>query len=77
MKMPLHTIIKLTPIAYGCEVNEIMLPITAVNTHREKPMVRLSCPLVAAVTHRPSTHWHLTHTHSRTTSAAVADPNPS
>ena len=44
MKMPLHTIIKLTPIAYGCELSEITLPIDAVNTHREKPAVRLLRP---------------------------------
>jgi len=39
LKVPLHTIIKLTPVAYGCQVDEIHLPIVAVNTHREKPRV--------------------------------------
>jgi hypothetical protein len=31
----------LTPVAYGCEIEEIKIPIEAVNTHREKPLVRL------------------------------------
>jgi hypothetical protein len=31
----------LTPVAYGCEIEEIKIPIGAVNTHREKPLVRL------------------------------------
>ncbi|XP_055857355.1 6-phosphofructo-2-kinase/fructose-2,6-bisphosphatase 1 [Episyrphus balteatus] len=35
--VPLHTIIKLTPVAYGCKVEHIKLPIDAVNTHRPKP----------------------------------------
>ena len=41
LKVPLHTIMKLTPVAYGCELEEIKVPIPAVNTHREKPMVSL------------------------------------
>jgi broad specificity phosphatase PhoE len=36
-KVPLHTIIKLTPMAYGCLMERIPLPIEAVNTHRAKP----------------------------------------
>ena len=40
LKVPLHSIIKLTPVAYGCEVEEIKIPIPAVNTHRDKPLVR-------------------------------------
>lgn len=36
-KVPLHTVIKLTPVAYGCEMENIPLPIEAVNTHRDKP----------------------------------------
>jgi len=38
--VPLHTIIKLTPVAYGCKVE--MIPITSVeaaDTHRPKPEV--------------------------------------
>ena len=38
-KVPLHTVIKLTPMAYGCLMEIIPLPIEAVNTHREKPKV--------------------------------------
>eukprot|EP00091_Calanus_sinicus_P004376 TRINITY_DN14640_c0_g1_i1.p1 TRINITY_DN14640_c0_g1~~TRINITY_DN14640_c0_g1_i1.p1 ORF type:complete len:264 (-),score=43.58 TRINITY_DN14640_c0_g1_i1:92-883(-) len=37
VKVPLHTLIKITPVAYGCEVEYISLPIDAVDTHREKP----------------------------------------
>ncbi|CAF0870983.1 unnamed protein product [Adineta steineri] len=36
-KVPLHTIIKLTPMAYGCTMECIPLPIEAANTHRERP----------------------------------------
>ncbi|CAD5123982.1 DgyrCDS12288 [Dimorphilus gyrociliatus] len=39
VKVPLHTIIKLTPIAYGCLVEHIPLNVNAVDTHREKPRV--------------------------------------
>ncbi|NXT71780.1 F262 bisphosphatase, partial [Chaetops frenatus] len=34
---PLHTILKLTPVAYGCKVETITLNVEAVNTHRDKP----------------------------------------
>ncbi|XP_015670429.1 6-phosphofructo-2-kinase/fructose-2,6-bisphosphatase 1 isoform X4 [Protobothrops mucrosquamatus] len=37
LKCPLHTVLKLTPVAYGCEVESIFLNIEAVNTHRERP----------------------------------------
>jgi len=37
IKVPLHTLIKVTPVAYGCEVEHIRLPIEAVDTHRPKP----------------------------------------
>ncbi|XP_056001487.1 6-phosphofructo-2-kinase/fructose-2,6-bisphosphatase 1-like isoform X6 [Ostrea edulis] len=37
LKVPLHTVIKLTPVAYGCRVEFVNLNIEAVNTHREKP----------------------------------------
>jgi 6-phosphofructo-2-kinase / fructose-2,6-biphosphatase 3 len=39
LKVPLHTIIKLKPVTYGCEVEEIFLNIDAVNTHRDRPKV--------------------------------------
>lgn len=37
--MPLHTVIKLTPVAYGCRVEFVALDIPAVNTHRDRPVV--------------------------------------
>lgn len=33
IKVPLHTIIKLTPFAYGCQLEEIIVPIAAVDDH--------------------------------------------
>ena len=39
IKAPLHTIVKLTPLAYGCKIEEIFLNIEAVNTHRDRPKV--------------------------------------
>ncbi|XP_077426707.1 6-phosphofructo-2-kinase/fructose-2,6-bisphosphatase 1-like isoform X2 [Vanacampus margaritifer] len=37
LKCPLHTVLKLTPVAYGCKVESIFLNVEAVNTHRGKP----------------------------------------
>ncbi|CAI9721479.1 Hypothetical predicted protein [Octopus vulgaris] len=37
LKVPLHTVIKLTPVAYGCRVEFCPLNIKAVDTHRDKP----------------------------------------
>ncbi|NXL79499.1 F262 bisphosphatase, partial [Leptocoma aspasia] len=37
LRCPLHTILKLTPVAYGCKVETISLNVEAVNTHRDKP----------------------------------------
>ncbi|KAI0303435.1 bifunctional phosphatase [Multifurca ochricompacta] len=37
IKIPLHTVIKLTPKAYGCDEERYALPIGAVDTHRPKP----------------------------------------
>ena len=37
IKIPLHTVIKLTPKAYGCDEERYTLPIEAVDTHRPKP----------------------------------------
>uniref|UniRef100_A0A8C6TZH5 6-phosphofructo-2-kinase/fructose-2,6-biphosphatase 4a n=1 Tax=Neogobius melanostomus TaxID=47308 RepID=A0A8C6TZH5_9GOBI len=39
LKCPLHTVLKLTPVAYGCKVESIRLNVEAVDTHREKPKV--------------------------------------
>lgn len=41
LKCPLHTVLKLTPVAYGCKVESISLNVEAVNTHRERPEVLL------------------------------------
>ena len=40
IKIPLHTVIKLTPKAYGCDEVRYQLPIEAVDTHRPKPLKR-------------------------------------
>lgn len=37
IEVPLHCILKLTPVAYGCKVEQIPMSIEAVNTHRAKP----------------------------------------
>ncbi|XP_046871510.1 6-phosphofructo-2-kinase/fructose-2,6-bisphosphatase 3 isoform X3 [Hypomesus transpacificus] len=37
LKCPLHTVLKLTPMAYGCKVESISLNVDAVNTHRDRP----------------------------------------
>lgn len=39
LEVPFHTVIKLTPIAYGCKVEYIPLGVPAVSTHRDKPEV--------------------------------------
>ncbi|XP_074873693.1 6-phosphofructo-2-kinase/fructose-2,6-bisphosphatase 1 [Carettochelys insculpta] len=37
LRCPLHTVLQLTPVAYGCQVESIFLNVEAVNTHRERP----------------------------------------
>ncbi|XP_032819319.2 6-phosphofructo-2-kinase/fructose-2,6-bisphosphatase 3 isoform X2 [Petromyzon marinus] len=37
LKCYLHTVIKLTPVAYGCKMEQINLKVEAVNTHRDRP----------------------------------------
>lgn len=37
LEVPLHTVIKLEPIAYGCKVQYIKFPVDCVSTHRKKP----------------------------------------
>ncbi|KAM7402043.1 hypothetical protein PAMP_017314 [Pampus punctatissimus] len=39
LKCPLHTALKLTPVAYGCKVESVYLGVDAVNTHRDRPEV--------------------------------------
>lgn len=37
LKCPLHTVMKLKPVAYGCVVETVPLNVPAVDTHRPKP----------------------------------------
>ncbi|XP_077566011.1 6-phosphofructo-2-kinase/fructose-2,6-bisphosphatase 3 isoform X2 [Stigmatopora nigra] len=37
LKCPLHTVLKLTPMAYGCKVESVSFNVEAVNTHRDRP----------------------------------------
>ncbi|XP_036386341.1 6-phosphofructo-2-kinase/fructose-2,6-bisphosphatase 2-like isoform X2 [Megalops cyprinoides] len=37
LKCPLHTVLRLTPVAYGCKVEMFYLNVEAVNTHRDRP----------------------------------------
>ncbi|XP_067934345.1 6-phosphofructo-2-kinase/fructose-2,6-bisphosphatase-like isoform X2 [Watersipora subatra] len=39
MNVPLHTVFKLTPYAYGCKVESISINVPTVQTHREKPKI--------------------------------------
>ncbi|GAA5830259.1 hypothetical protein JCM3766R1_002843 [Sporobolomyces carnicolor] len=41
IKIPLHTVIKLTPKAYGCDEERFTLPIEAVDTTRPRPFGRI------------------------------------
>ncbi|XP_053105655.1 6-phosphofructo-2-kinase/fructose-2,6-bisphosphatase 2 isoform X4 [Hemicordylus capensis] len=36
LRCPLHTVLKLTPVAYGCKLEMISLNVEAVDTHRDK-----------------------------------------
>ncbi|SAL97957.1 hypothetical protein [Absidia glauca] len=44
IKIPLHTLIELTPKAYGCEEKRYKVDIDAVDTHRPKPTVETKKP---------------------------------
>ncbi|XP_040060910.1 6-phosphofructo-2-kinase/fructose-2,6-bisphosphatase 4b isoform X1 [Gasterosteus aculeatus] len=51
LKCPLHTVLKLTPMAYGCKVESVCLGVDSVNTHRDRPEVGVpgstqKCPSV-------------------------------
>ncbi|XP_050412213.1 6-phosphofructo-2-kinase/fructose-2,6-bisphosphatase isoform X3 [Patella vulgata] len=50
LKVPLHTVIKLTPVAYGCRVEYVSLKIDAVNTHRERPKMALPNGSIKTIT---------------------------
>lgn len=50
IKIPLHTVIKLTPRAYGCDEERFTLPIEAVDTTRyASPRSRCPCACQSAV----------------------------
>ena len=38
LEVPLHTVIKLSPVAYGCKVEYIEFNVPRVSTHRSKPI---------------------------------------
>ncbi len=39
LEVPMHTVFKLEPKAYGCDKDTITLTVPCVNTHRPKPNV--------------------------------------
>lgn len=45
LHVPLHSVIKLTPVAYGCREEHVHLPVSAVDTHRPKPPVIPAPPI--------------------------------
>ncbi|XP_058498583.1 6-phosphofructo-2-kinase/fructose-2,6-bisphosphatase 2-like isoform X2 [Solea solea] len=46
MKCPLHTVLKLTPVAYGCKVEVFDLKVEAVVTHRDRPLTKCNSDAV-------------------------------
>lgn len=54
LKCPLHTVLKLTPVAYGCKVESISLNVEAVNTHRDRPEVMLDTLITGNVLLSPT-----------------------
>ncbi|XP_030584563.1 6-phosphofructo-2-kinase/fructose-2,6-bisphosphatase 2 isoform X3 [Archocentrus centrarchus] len=57
MKCPLHTVLKLTPVAYGCKVEMFYLNVEAVNTHRDRPLGKI--PKDSALIHRRNSYTPL------------------
>ncbi|KAK2915390.1 hypothetical protein Q8A73_005984 [Channa argus] len=57
MKCPLHTVLKLTPVAYGCKVEMFYLNVEAVNTHRDRPLGKI--PRDSALMHRRNSYTPL------------------
>ncbi|KAE8231773.1 hypothetical protein CF326_g3200 [Tilletia indica] len=58
IKIPLHTVIQLTPKAYGCDEKRFRLPIEAVDTHRPKPSAKNS-PMPRAASPAEAEHASL------------------
>ncbi|POW01384.1 hypothetical protein PSTT_12501 [Puccinia striiformis] len=54
LKIPLHTVIKLTPKAYGCDEERFTLPIEAVDTTRPKPVKVGNTPPAPKIDDSPS-----------------------
>ncbi|WAQ86446.1 hypothetical protein PtA15_7A172 [Puccinia triticina] len=54
LKIPLHTVIKLTPKAYGCDEERFTLPIEAVDTTRPKPVKAGHTPPIPKLDDSPS-----------------------
>ncbi|KAL4658444.1 6-phosphofructo-2-kinase/fructose-2,6-bisphosphatase 3 isoform X2 [Arapaima gigas] len=54
LKCPLHTVLKLTPVAYGCKVESIFLNVDGVNTQRDKPEEIKKGPTVPLLQRRNS-----------------------
>lgn len=52
LKCPLHTVLKLTPVAYGCKVDMFDLKVKAVNTHRNRPLNKVRTDVVHPAFHR-------------------------
>ncbi|XP_078803899.1 6-phosphofructo-2-kinase/fructose-2,6-bisphosphatase 2 isoform X2 [Oryzias latipes] len=57
MKCPLHTVLKLTPVAYGCKVEMFYLNVEAVNTHRDRPIGKI--PKDSSLIHRRNSYTPL------------------
>ncbi|XP_013865029.1 6-phosphofructo-2-kinase/fructose-2,6-bisphosphatase 2 isoform X2 [Austrofundulus limnaeus] len=57
MKCPLHAVLKLTPVAYGCKVEMFYLNVEAVNTHRDRPLGNI--PRGSALIHRRNSYTPL------------------
>nr|XP_046238777.1 6-phosphofructo-2-kinase/fructose-2,6-bisphosphatase 2 isoform X3 [Scatophagus argus] len=57
MKCPLHTVLKLTPVAYGCKVEMFYLNVEAVNTHRDRPLGKI--PRDSTLIHRRNSYTPL------------------
>jgi len=50
IRVPLHTVFKLTPVAYGCRSDQIKFNIEAADTYRPRPPVCLVvCCILLAV----------------------------
>lgn len=60
IKVPLHTVVKLSPVAYGCKAELIFLDVPAVDTYRPKPPVWIILSGVS-VSYAIYVWWELMH----------------